>query len=80
MDRKITIKHATGDHHLSITNEDFEEYKNLITNCLTGTGAVLTSNNEEDGSIKFFPSEFLKNSVIIFEPSELDKQLQSQAI
>lgn len=79
MNRRITISHGSVEHKIDVPTDKFDQHKETIKKCIKGEANcwVIPS---EDGTEKFVPADLLRNSIIVFEPSELDLQLYSQRI
>lgn len=76
--RKIIIKHVTGEYTVEVKQDNYETVYNGIMECIKSEKNCF--GHKVEGKTFFYPAELLKNSVIIFEPSEIEKQLESQKI
>ncbi|MBP2619203.1 hypothetical protein [Chryseobacterium jejuense] len=79
MNRRIIIKHGSVEHIVDVPNDRFDKHKEVIKQCIKNEGNCWIVPSE-DGTERFFPAELLRNSVIIFEPSEIDLEIFSQRI
>lgn len=76
--KKITIKNVNGEYSIDIPTEKVQKTIQGILDCLNGKRNGY--GYRKDGHTTLIPAELLKNSIIIFESSELNDEFSFENV